>query len=509
MPQGGSTDPAETGRGELVLQGRLYGMDKATAQARADEVLAALDLEAAADRPTGTYSGGMRRRLDVGLGIVHRPQVLFLDEPTTGLDPQARARMWDEIRGLRERGTTVFLTTHYLEEADALADRLAIIDHGKIVAEGTADELKRQVAGDVITLGVDGDREQVLATVRDQAVRPRGEHRGRADPPLRRPGRDRRPAAPADPRRRRAARPARSRSPGRASTTSSCARPAGRSERSRRHERDRPTYDVHHDRPTRNPSCRPLRDTWLIFHRSLVADHPPAGLGHLRDDAAAPLPRSCSGRCSKAPTQAAGAGTNAFNWFVPGLLIQIAIFGTAFGGFGLIAELRDGVIERMRVTPMSRTAMLLGRSLRDVVILQFQAIILIVLAIPFGLDVDPAGIAGGPRPARPHRAGRWRPLSYARGADAQERGRLRAARQRHRDAAAAAVGDPAADGPGAGLAPVPQHAQPADPCGRCGPGAVQRRVGRPGDRRSASAITAVLAVISVWIAARTFSRANA
>ena len=101
VPQGGSTDPAETGRGELVIQGRLYGMNKADAQARAAEVLAALDLEAAADRTTSTYSGGMKRRLDVGLGIVHRPSVLFLDEPTTGLDPQARARMWDEIRHLR------------------------------------------------------------------------------------------------------------------------------------------------------------------------------------------------------------------------------------------------------------------------------------------------------------------------------------------------------------------------------------------------------------------------
>ena len=159
VPQGGSTDPAETGRGELVIQGRLYGMDGTDAKARAAEVLAALDLEAAADRPTGTYSGGMRRRLDVGLGIVHRPAVLFLDEPTTGLDPQARARMWDEVRSLRERGTTVFLTTHYLEEADALCDRLAIIDHGKIVAEGTGDELKHQVAGDVVTIGVDGDAE--------------------------------------------------------------------------------------------------------------------------------------------------------------------------------------------------------------------------------------------------------------------------------------------------------------------------------------------------------------
>ncbi len=165
VPQGGSTDPAETGRGELVLQGRLYGMNAAAAKARAAEVLDKLDLVSAADRPTGTYSGGMRRRLDVGLGIVHRPQVLFLDEPTTGLDPQARARMWDEIKALREQGTTVFLTTHYHEEADALADRLAIIDHGKIVAEGTSSQLKQKVAGDVVTIGVNGGTADVLTLV--------------------------------------------------------------------------------------------------------------------------------------------------------------------------------------------------------------------------------------------------------------------------------------------------------------------------------------------------------
>ncbi|MGZ9160972.1 MAG: ATP-binding cassette domain-containing protein [Candidatus Limnocylindrales bacterium] len=168
VPQGGSTDPAETGRGELVIQGRLYGMSKSDAERRAGEILATLELEAAADRTIATYSGGMKRRLDVGLGIVHRPAVLFLDEPTTGLDPQARAHMWDEIRALRGQGTTVFLTTHYLEEADALADRLAIIDHGRIVAEGTADELKRQVSGDVITIGVDGAVEHVLEAVRGQ-----------------------------------------------------------------------------------------------------------------------------------------------------------------------------------------------------------------------------------------------------------------------------------------------------------------------------------------------------
>jgi ABC-2 type transport system ATP-binding protein len=165
VPQGGSTDPAETGRGELVLQARLHGMSAAQANARAAEVLEMLELDGAADRRISTYSGGMKRRLDVGLGIVHRPRVLFLDEPTTGLDPQARARMWDEIRRLRQEGTTVFLTTHYLDEADALADRLAIIDHGTIVAAGTTDELKRQVAGDVVRLGVDGERDRVIDLV--------------------------------------------------------------------------------------------------------------------------------------------------------------------------------------------------------------------------------------------------------------------------------------------------------------------------------------------------------
>jgi ABC-2 type transport system ATP-binding protein len=165
VPQGGSTDPAETGRGELVIQGRLYVMTATDAKARAAEVMTALDLEAAADLHTGTYSGGMKRRLDVGLGIVHRPKVLFLDEPTTGLDPQARARMWEEIKALRGQGTTVFLTTHYLEEADALCDRLAIIDRGLIVAEGTSDELKSAVAGDVVTIGVNGSGARVLNLV--------------------------------------------------------------------------------------------------------------------------------------------------------------------------------------------------------------------------------------------------------------------------------------------------------------------------------------------------------
>jgi len=158
--QAGGADREITGRRELVFQGRLYGMSAGEASRRAAELIEKLELEACADRKVGTYSGGQKRRLDIGLGLVHEPQLLFLDEPTTGLDPQSRARVWDEVQRLHERGITVFLTTHYLDEADALCDRVAIIDYGKIVAEGTPQELKRAVAGDVVTLGVAGDKQQ-------------------------------------------------------------------------------------------------------------------------------------------------------------------------------------------------------------------------------------------------------------------------------------------------------------------------------------------------------------
>ena len=154
VAQGGSTWDDSTAREELVLHARLYGLSKAEARQRAQKALEGFQLAEYADRKCKTYSGGQRRRVDIALGIIHQPKVVFLDEPTTGLDPQSRAHMWDEIRRLRTEGLTVFLTTHYLDEADALCDRMAIMDHGEIVAEGTPSDLKREISGDVLNLGL-------------------------------------------------------------------------------------------------------------------------------------------------------------------------------------------------------------------------------------------------------------------------------------------------------------------------------------------------------------------
>jgi len=146
-------DPVATGRENLVLQGRLHGLPAAGCRRRADELLGRLDLLDAADRLCRTWSGGMQRKLDVAMGLVHRPRVLFLDEPTTGLDPQARRELWDAITRLsRHDGVSVLLTTHYLEEADQLADRLLIVDDGRAVAQGTPDELKAALGSDTVRL---------------------------------------------------------------------------------------------------------------------------------------------------------------------------------------------------------------------------------------------------------------------------------------------------------------------------------------------------------------------
>ena len=159
-----AVDENLTGRENLYLFGRLYQLSGGDAHRRADELLEQFDLADAADRTAKTYSGGMRRRLDLGSALIGHPRLLFLDEPTTGLDPRSRLGMWDVIRNLVREGTTLLLTTQYLEEADELADTIAVVDHGRIIARGTADELKSQVGGERIEVVVH-DREAMLQAI--------------------------------------------------------------------------------------------------------------------------------------------------------------------------------------------------------------------------------------------------------------------------------------------------------------------------------------------------------
>ena len=149
-----AVDENLTGRENLWMFGRLYQLSSESARRRADELLDQFDLADAADRVVKTYSGGMRRRLDLGSALIGRPRLLFMDEPTTGLDPRSRLGMWDVMRTLVRQGTTLLLTTQYLEEADELADMIAVVDHGRIIASGTADELKSQVGGERIEVVV-------------------------------------------------------------------------------------------------------------------------------------------------------------------------------------------------------------------------------------------------------------------------------------------------------------------------------------------------------------------
>jgi ABC-2 type transport system ATP-binding protein len=177
VSQAGSTSPEAVVGDEIISHAQLYGIDRATSTRRGRDLLEALDLSDVWSRTCGSLSGGQRRRLDIVMGLIHQPTLVFLDEPSTGLDPQSRANLWTHIRSLRDTlGTTVFLTTHYMDEADSLSDRILIIDNGTIVAEGTPAELKKRVSGDAITLTLrneaDASRSAEIAAGLDGADTP-------------------------------------------------------------------------------------------------------------------------------------------------------------------------------------------------------------------------------------------------------------------------------------------------------------------------------------------------
>ena len=197
VAQKSGVDESCTGRENLTLQGQLHGLHGADLKQRVDALLERFSLAAAAARVANTYSGGMKRKLDIALGLIHRPRVLFLDEPTTGLDPEARAELWEEIGRLSAEGLSILLTTHYLEEADRLAQSIAIIDGGKVVAEGTAEALKGELRGDSVEveLAVAAPPETIQAVlasvpalgevqVSGKSVHARAEHGASAVPPM-------------------------------------------------------------------------------------------------------------------------------------------------------------------------------------------------------------------------------------------------------------------------------------------------------------------------------------
>ncbi len=181
VSQQGGADRMATGYENLMLQGRLYGMSPSETKKSADRLVAIFALGEQIHRFVSTYSGGQQRRLDIALGMIHQPKILFLDEPTTGLDPQNRVNLWNQIKALKEEGMSIFLTSHYLDEVDFLADRLAIMDQGKIVEVGSPVALKKQIAGDMVTIGVQqASQEKVIGMFQQQAfvkeVTQAGEH---------------------------------------------------------------------------------------------------------------------------------------------------------------------------------------------------------------------------------------------------------------------------------------------------------------------------------------------
>ena len=379
--QEAALDPLLTGREHLRLQTALHGIAKAERNRRSDELLERVGLEAAAERKVRTYSGGMKRRLDLALALVHRPRILFLDEPTTGLDPQSRTALWAEVGRLaQEDGVTVFLTTQYLEEADVLANRVGIIDHGRIVAEGTPAELKAEIAHPTVeAIPADPEQRPQLARILEQfgelaqvspkslavrlagrRVRPR-RHRPRArhgGPPRRAP-----PAARAEPRRRlsREDRPHARRRRLRAAREQSPREPHGQvfslARRSLTRTLRQPAYVI--------PP--------LLFPTMLVAVNA-AGL--------------------RPSTQLDGFPTDSFLAFAVAVpFIQGALFATMNAGTDLARDIQNGFLNRLALTPMRGSALLAGH-LAGVVVMGFvQSVFYLGCALAFGVEIE-SGLAG-------------------------------------------------------------------------------------------------------------------
>ncbi len=398
VAQMGTTDPSAVAGEELVDQARLYGIDAGVAAKRGHELLQGLDLDGLWERKCGTLSGGQRRRLDIAMGLIHEPKIVFLDEPSTGLDPQSRANLWAHIKRVRDdHDTTVFITTHYMDEADVLCDRILIIDNGEIVAEGSPDELKRRVGGDAVILTVPEAKGAAKAAKVAAATiagrRARGSTAFRFGSPHPTAARHSPSCSQRSTRRAWTSRASRSAAP--PSTTSFSPSPAGRSATATRSLE-------------RTADMNLMRDTWIVFSRAMrLSLRQPVWVvfGLLQPI----LYLTLFGPLLKSVAANPEFGGDQWKVFVPGLLVQLGMFGASFVGFGLIAEWRAGVIERMRVTPASRASLLLGRVLRDVLVLLVQGTVLVLVAL--GVRAPRAVV--GARRRRGNGRTAWRMLRVA------------------------------------------------------------------------------------------------
>ena len=383
--QSAAVDENLTGLENLEMVGRLYHLPKDEAHRRASDVLERFDLADAADRPAKTYSGGMRRRLDLAASLVGRPEVLFLDEPTTGLDPRSRLDVWDFIRELQQEGTTLMLTTQYLEEADHLCDRIAVIDHGTLIAEGTSDELKDRIGGEVLELHVEhqADLEKVTASLSgigtgepnidvDAGTRadPRREQ-GARDPARQRatPRRDGHPArrdrpAPSDARRRLPL-AHRTRLGGRRGT-------GRRADRTIEASREEGSMSATITRPAerRAPKGIVARSSLAITDGIIVARRNLLTLTRVPTvfifELVQPIMFVLLFRFIYANQLAnLPPGLTYVQFLMPGIFIQNAIFGSTTTAVGLAEDMKTGIVDRFRSLPMGRSSVLLGRAASD------------------------------------------------------------------------------------------------------------------------------------------------
>lgn len=398
--QGNGAGHTQRAMDEVVTQGRIYGLDRAAARARAADLLSILGLEQLAKRKTQAMSGGQRRRLDLAIGLVNLPSLLFLDEPSTGLDPQNRANLWDHIIATRQStGMTVVFTTHYLEEADQAADRIVVVDHGRIIAEGTPEQLKQSHVGDRLTFDttdsatsdqlaallaqLDGVRTTATqgATVTARASNGRAilpaaivaAHRHGItvtaadtklptldDVFLELTGRSLRDAGEITPRRK----------PGQ--------RTAGG-----------PAMTTLTTTATTTPRPRnTFNDILIVMGRELrpVTSDPFSLVVGLIQPLFFLLLFGPLVAATAAPNQ-----ESPWAWFVPGILVMTSLFGTASTGSNLQYDLQGGSHERLLVTPLTRSSLFIGRSLKEFVPLIVQAIVVIVVMVPFGFRPDIVG----------------------------------------------------------------------------------------------------------------------